>query len=76
MKERKVEIDGDGLEMCFDEKMGASLWKGKKCVASLGLSDDFTNDSEFNDDEIRSELKGILEDNGLVSNGHGGWERD
>jgi len=60
----------------FDTQMGASIWIGQKCVASLGLSEDFTNDSDMDDSEVRKILKGVLEDNGLHDNLHGGWVSD
>jgi hypothetical protein len=60
----------------FDREMGASIWVGNKCVASLGLGSDFTNDSDMDDETVRKILKGILQDNGLHNNLRGGWVSD
>ena len=60
----------------FDREMGASIWIGKTCAASLGLSGDFTNESDMDDETVRKILKGILQDNGLHNNLRGGWVSD
>ena len=60
----------------FDREMGASIWVGSKCVASLGLGSDFTNYSDMEDESVWKILKGIMQDNGLHDNLRGGWFSD